>query len=143
MSRNDEDYKIGYRKPPKHSRFRKGQSGHPQGRPKGTRNFKTDVRAELKQPVTVREGGSVKTVSSQQAALTQLRAKALAGDQRALDRLLGLAERFDIEDQDDAAERALSGEDESIIERFVERRVMERNANLDPEGASSNEETEK
>jgi hypothetical protein len=41
-SRNNEDpieepphYPVGYRKPPVHSRFKKGQSGNPRGRPKG------------------------------------------------------------------------------------------------------------
>ena|SRR6202035_3656812 len=31
---SDEGYKIGYGKPPKHSRFKKGKSGNPKGRPK-------------------------------------------------------------------------------------------------------------
>ncbi len=34
MSAHDEDdYEVGYRKPPKHSRFKPGQSGNPRGRP--------------------------------------------------------------------------------------------------------------
>ncbi len=32
------DYEIGYGKPPKHTRFKKGQCGNPKGRPKGARN---------------------------------------------------------------------------------------------------------
>jgi hypothetical protein len=30
-----DDHEVGYRKPPAHSRFRKGQSGNPGGRPRG------------------------------------------------------------------------------------------------------------
>jgi hypothetical protein len=30
-----DDHKVGYRKPPVHSRFRKGQSSNPGGRPRG------------------------------------------------------------------------------------------------------------
>lgn len=30
----DKDYKVGYGKPPKHTRFAKGQSGNPRGRPR-------------------------------------------------------------------------------------------------------------
>ena len=30
-----DDYEVGYRKPPQHSRFEKGRSGKPEGRPKG------------------------------------------------------------------------------------------------------------
>ncbi len=33
---------VGYCKPPKRTRFQPGQSGNPRGRPKGTKNLKTD-----------------------------------------------------------------------------------------------------
>ena len=46
--RVDESDKVGYGKPPLHSRFTRGQSGNPKGRPKGVRNFKTDVRPRWK-----------------------------------------------------------------------------------------------
>src|SRR4051794_35897587 len=35
------DYEVGRGKPPKHSQFRKGQSGNPCGRPRGAKNFDT------------------------------------------------------------------------------------------------------
>ena len=38
------------KKPPVRSQFKKGQSGNPTGRPKGTRNFKTDLKDALAQP---------------------------------------------------------------------------------------------
>ena len=39
MSDDDQpDYKVGYKKPPLHTRFQKGQSGNPRGRPKGSKN---------------------------------------------------------------------------------------------------------
>jgi hypothetical protein len=34
----DDDSKAGYGRPPKHSRFKKGQSGNTRGRPKGAKN---------------------------------------------------------------------------------------------------------
>jgi hypothetical protein len=37
----DKPYEVGYGKPPKRSRFRKGVSGNRKGRPKGKRNFVT------------------------------------------------------------------------------------------------------
>jgi DNA-binding MurR/RpiR family transcriptional regulator len=119
------NYEVGYGKPPQHTQFKKGQSGNPKGRLKGTKNFRTDLREELDEPVTVREGEFVRTMSSQRAALKRLRAKALEGDQRALDRLLGLAERHDFEEAADAEEAELSGEDQSIIDRFLERALQE------------------
>jgi hypothetical protein len=44
------DYQVGYGKPPKHTQFKPGKSGNPQGRPKGTKNLKTDLIAEGRCP---------------------------------------------------------------------------------------------
>ena len=122
MSDDDE---VGYGKPPKRTRFKKGQSGNSKGRPKGTKNFKTDLREELAEPVNVREDGRLTSVSSQRAVLKKLRAKALNGDQRALERMLALAERYALEDAADEDERELSKSDQEIIARFKERSIRE------------------
>ena len=128
MTEPNRNYKIGFGKPPEETRFRKGRSGNPKGRPKGTRNFKTDLREELDEPVCVRVDGKAQTVSSQRAAVKQLRAKALKGDPRALDRLLALAERYDLEESADETEQQLSAADEEILERFQARVIREHEA---------------
>jgi hypothetical protein len=46
MSEQEEE-KVGYRKPPAKTRFKPGQSGNLNGRPKGSVNLKTDLRSEL------------------------------------------------------------------------------------------------
>src|SRR5688500_4452105 len=55
-------YEVGYSKPPVASRFRKGQSGNPRGRPKGSRNIITDIEEALDQKVKVGEGGKVRRI---------------------------------------------------------------------------------
>ena len=99
------DYEIGYRKPPKNTRFKPGKSGNPKGRPKGSKNFRTDAKAVLNERIPISEGGKQKKVTAQAATLKRLRAKALAGDSRALDRFVSLAQQYN----DDPAPEAERG----------------------------------
>src|SRR5205814_10151941 len=62
-----EDYKIGYTRPPEATRFKKGQSGNPRGRPKNVRNLKTDLTEELQSRISVVIQGKKKTISKQRA----------------------------------------------------------------------------
>jgi hypothetical protein len=51
---------IGYGSPPVHSRFKKGQSGNPSGRAKGSQNLKTIFNKVLDEEISLREGSEVK-----------------------------------------------------------------------------------
>ena len=74
-----QDYEIGYSKPPKATQFKKGQSGNTKGRPKGSNNLSTDVKAILKAPVPINEGGKRRNVTTQKAVLLRLREKSAKG----------------------------------------------------------------
>jgi hypothetical protein len=111
-----DDHEIGYKKPPRHSQFKKGRSGNPKGRPKGTRNFKTDLREVLAAPVTIRQNGRATTVSSQCAAFMQLQA------------FLDYAERYSQDEAAEDAERALAQADQDIVVHFKERTIAEHEA---------------
>ena len=85
-------YKVGYRKPPRASRFKPGQSGNPKGRPKGARNklparneerLKKLIIEEAYRPIKVTEGKRQITISMVQAILRSLAMKAARGDHRA------------------------------------------------------------
>ena len=54
---NQRDYEVGYSKPPRHTRFVKGQSGNPRGRPPGAKNFATLLSEALNETVIVTENG--------------------------------------------------------------------------------------
>ena len=77
-----DDYKVGYRKPPTKSKFQKGKSGNPSGRPKRTYgceeplDFHKELIAELKSPMTINEAGNKKKVAKLQAFVKALVARA-------------------------------------------------------------------
>lgn len=52
--KDDDDYEVGYKKPPKHSQFKKGQSGNSKGRPKGSKNANTLIHEIANEVITVR-----------------------------------------------------------------------------------------
>jgi len=81
---------IGYRNPPKHSQFRKGQSGNPRGRPKGARNFATVLEHALMDKVIANENGQRKAISKLEALVMQMINKAISGDARARQQTLGV-----------------------------------------------------
>jgi hypothetical protein len=123
-----DDHEIGYKKPPRHSQFKKGRSGNPKGRPKGIRNFKTDLREVLAAPVTIRQDGRATTVSSQCAAFMQLQAGAVKGERHSRDRFLDYAERYGEDEAAEDAERALAQADQNILEVFTERTIAQHEA---------------
>lgn len=77
-----EPHKSGYMKPPKKNRFKKGQSGNPQGRPKTAETPYTVLRKVLKRKVRVK--GADRKISIEEALIRQLRDLAISGDRRAL-----------------------------------------------------------
>lgn len=74
------EYEIGYSKPPKQTRFKKGRSGNPTGRPKGSKSLKTFLMAALEEKVIVNENGLSKQISKREAAAKQLANRAAMGD---------------------------------------------------------------
>ena len=77
MPDDNDDYEVGYARPPIHSRFTPGQSGNPAGRPKGAQNFATEIAAELKEAILVKEGGVTKRLSKRRAMIKRQAERAL------------------------------------------------------------------
>ena len=97
-----EDFEVGYRRPPMTTRFAKGRSGNPAGRPRG-RHREAPYEAILGQMVTVREGGTSRRVTAAEAFLLQLTKRALEGD--------GAAARASLAMIEEARKRHSAGED--------------------------------
>ena len=88
------DDPIGYGKPPKHTRYTKGQSGNPGGRAKGSRNFKTVFEDVMESGVELSEKGRKREVRLVEALILQFAQCGLKGDWKAIDSLLERYERY-------------------------------------------------
>jgi len=84
------DYAVGYGKPPRHTRFEKGRSGNPKGRPSGAKNLSTLFNEALNETVIVAENGGRRKISKRQAIVKQIVNKAAKGDWRCTKLLLDL-----------------------------------------------------
>src|SRR4051812_42099067 len=70
---------AGYGRPPASTRFEKGRSGNPKGRPKGRHN-RPPYDAVLGQLVTIKEDGVERRVTAAQAFLLHMTKRGLEGD---------------------------------------------------------------
>src|ERR1700676_4280281 len=88
---DSEEGDVGYRKPPRATRFTKGQSGNLPGRPRGRRR-EAPYEAVLGRMVTIREGGVERRVTGEEAFLLQLAKRGVEGDSAAARASLALIE---------------------------------------------------
>ncbi len=70
-------YKVGYKRPPLHTRFVKGMSGNPKGRPKQSAQKSIDLfLEEMGRKLVVNEGNKKSKITVEQAIFRQLAHKA-------------------------------------------------------------------
>jgi hypothetical protein len=136
MASKHDDGRVGYRRPPKHTRFKPGQSGNPKGRPKHARNLKTEFLEELGEVIRVREGDREMKISKQRAFVKALVAAAIKGDMRAANALVSFCTRAFGNEPEDAEPPSPTPDDLEILDEFVGREVRRRAAQGDADGDS-------
>ena len=115
---------VGYGKPPRSQRFKKGMSGNPGGRPKGSKNLSTIIMDVARQQVNATVGGKTRKLSTVQATAMQLAGKAAGGDQRAMNAFLDWIDQ--IEARAAAAKPAtfpLSAPDVEVLRAMYDRMI--------------------
>jgi hypothetical protein len=80
--------KVGRGNPPLRTRYPKGTSGNPKGRPKGSKNLSTYLREAARLQVSATIGGKTRKISNIQATAMQLATKAASGNQNAINKFL-------------------------------------------------------
>lgn len=123
--------KVGYGHPPRHTQFKKGQSGNPKGRPRGSLNIATILARTLREKVVVNENGRRRTITKLEAAVKQIVNKAAAGDAAAIKYLFGLTQT--VEAQLNAGDRPSELPDD---DRKVMAGLLVRLRNVSPPGQS-------
>jgi len=93
---DDGNYSVGYRRPPVHTRWRAGQSGNPNGRPKvESIPLLQAVNQALRQKVTIPINGKLKKMSLAEAMAQKLvvdSAMGIASARRELFKLIPFAD---------------------------------------------------
>jgi hypothetical protein len=123
-----EEYKVGYKQPPKNSTWRKGNSGNPRGRKKDVRNLKTDLTEELGETLSITEQGSSRKITKQRGLIKALIAKAVKGDSRAANILINMIFRLLHPDLAETPPTDLLQEDRDILEAFIEQHQAKKKA---------------
>jgi len=115
------DYAVGYGKPPRHTRFTKGQSGNPRGRARGAKNLKTLLIETLNELVVVAENGRRRTINKRHAFIKQIVNHAVKGNWRAAKLLLDTLQRIEDRTEPETAEASFDAADAKVIEQLMTR----------------------
>ncbi len=124
-------YDVGYGRPPKQFRFKKGQTGNPQGiNGKASASIVLDLRALLQRAlsagVKLRRGERDKVETKAAVGIEQLVDQFAKGDPRARRDLILLCEKFGVDltnrkALESALDEVLCAEDEALLADFVKR----------------------
>lgn len=136
MSDDGGEYEVGYGKPPKHTRFKPGQSGNPKGRPKRARNLSTLIEEELNRRIPVKDEGRIRHMTKKVALVRNLVNYAVKGDPKARRQLLPILEAMETSAEARKAGTPSADEDMKILQEAFER--MAGNA-VEPPGGTTDD----
>jgi hypothetical protein len=126
LPNDPDDSDVGYRRPPIRTRFKKGQSGNPRGRPKAVSSFKSDLAAELQEKLTLTENGRERRITKQRAFIKTLTAAAIKKDIRAVNALLACMRLFGVGNDEAKPMEDVDIDDLELLESYVTQQRKQR-----------------
>lgn len=114
---DDNDYEVGYGKPPKNTRFgaKDGNPRNQRGRPKIPNTLEEEIKAVLKAKVDVTVDGKKVKMSKRQVLIEKITNSAINGDARMMRLAMPLLKLAD-----NAPEMEIIPEDEAALKRLLE-----------------------
>ena len=120
MPETKREYAANYRKPPLHTRFKKGQSGNPRGRPK--KNLPALLVAALNEPVFVTIDGERRKITKREAVITQLVNESASANLRATKMLIDMLRDIEKRAEPATAEKnPFSPTDKEVVQQLITR----------------------
>jgi hypothetical protein len=119
---------VGYKRPPREKCWKKGQSGNPSGRPKGSKNFATAMAEVLREPQTVTVDGEEKTVTRLEAFVRTMVESAIDGDPRHSAQLLNVIHDTEAKQEKAAASETLAPADRKVLDILYARLAQDAEA---------------
>jgi len=115
------DDAVGYGRPPKATQFKKGQSGNPKGRPKGTRPVGAVLQEILGQRIAVTENGRTRRLPALEVMLRRLANDAMRSEPSALKLMLSLVDRYGDSPEAEIRFNDILAEDKEILANFLKK----------------------
>jgi hypothetical protein len=118
-TRKSPEHVVGYGRPPKATQFKKGQSGNPKGRPKGSRPVGAVLQEILGQRIAVTENGRTRRLPALEVMLRRLANDAMRSEPVALKLMLSLFDRYGESPEAGIRLDEVLAEDKAILANFL------------------------